>query len=81
MPSCSPRALQATWACRVLAVLRQLCLQCVCACSNALDTWEVMLCMPRTLEKVLKEVTKGSQLSRLVEGVTEDTCILFLAVS
>lgn len=43
--------------------------------------WEVMLCMPRTLEKVLKEVTKGSQLSRLVEGVTEDTCILFLAVS
>lgn len=37
--------------------------------------------MPRTLEKALKEVTKGSQLSRLVEGVTEDTCVLFLAVS
>ncbi len=33
------------------------------------------------LEKVLKELTKGSQLSRLLEGVTEDTCILFLAVS
>ncbi|XP_015705813.1 uncharacterized protein LOC107306912 isoform X2 [Coturnix japonica] len=48
--------------------------------SNALDVWEVMLCMPRTLEKVLKELTKGSQLSRLVEGVTEDTCILFLAL-
>ncbi|XP_010725921.2 uncharacterized protein LOC104916591 isoform X1 [Meleagris gallopavo] len=48
--------------------------------SSALDMWEVMLCMPRTLEKVLKEVTKGSQLSRLVEGVTEDTCILFLAL-
>ncbi|XP_052558136.1 uncharacterized protein LOC128090120 isoform X5 [Tympanuchus pallidicinctus] len=48
--------------------------------SNALDPWEVMLCMPQTLEKVLKEVTKGSQLSRLVEGVTEDTCILFLAL-
>ncbi|POI21642.1 hypothetical protein CIB84_014611, partial [Bambusicola thoracicus] len=48
--------------------------------SNALDMWEVMLCMPRTLEKVLKELTKGSQLSRLVEGVTEDTGILFLAL-
>ncbi|XP_046760383.1 uncharacterized protein LOC124417416 [Gallus gallus] len=33
-----------------------------------------------TLEKVLKELTKGSQLSRLLEGVTEDTCILFLAL-
>ncbi|XP_040550386.1 uncharacterized protein LOC121112658 [Gallus gallus] len=48
--------------------------------SSALDMWEVMLCMPRTLEKVLKELTKGSQLSRLLEGVTEDTCILFLAL-
>ncbi|XP_040548086.1 uncharacterized protein LOC107049117 isoform X2 [Gallus gallus] len=47
---------------------------------SALDMWEVMLCMPRTLEKVLKELTKGSQLSRLLEGVTEDTCILFLAL-
>lgn len=59
--------------------LRKPCLQCIC--SSALDMWEVMLCMPRTLEKVLKELTKGSQLSRLLEGVTEDTCILFLAVS
>ncbi|KAK4806336.1 hypothetical protein QYF61_017205 [Mycteria americana] len=67
----------------MLLWLRQPCSRSALACSTDMAIWEVMLSVPQTLEKILKELLRllrDQWLRKLLSSITESTCITTLAL-